>query len=419
MIRARGDRTWVRRRPSAVAARAGAVAIPAVTAVLLASIGLFALHIPAPGWQLAWQTGMVLASCLAALCCEPLSRRLWTLAILLELDVEFPSRAPSRPMVAVRASGIAALQWRLVATARDHASDDLVSARMATASALGALRVQRLHDTHNARLTATVAFAACTALVVVLVSPGTAPDSTRETAEAPARAAPPAPVTSNDAPPRATPTEPASSPAPTIPRAAPFPEMGAPAQRDAESTARADPAPVASQVPSPAIPEVSSDASTQRATPATSSSSPGAAGATDAARASVTSPQVSSGTEQGTASIANADIGVSSTISRISTTSTTTSMTATQATSSVPPPAAIPSLDGKAQRVLKDGTIGDATESSPGAAVQETTDAPVTAGSRPEGVPSRPEDAPGRATSATAQCQSPCSTSLDAVADQP
>ena len=124
MIRSDRGRTWVPHPNAAIAARAGAVAIPLGAAAVTASLGLFVLGTPTGSWRVAWWIGVVLCSCLVALACEPLSRRFWTLAILLELEAEFPSEAPSRAMVALHARGTAALQRRLVVTADAGASKD-------------------------------------------------------------------------------------------------------------------------------------------------------------------------------------------------------------------------------------------------------------------------------------------------------
>jgi hypothetical protein len=415
MIRVRRSRTWQPRRAGATAARAAAVAIPLGAAILVASIGLFVLRTPTQGWQLAWWTGVILSSCLVALGCEPLSRRLWTLAILLELHAEFPTEAPSRATLALRASGTAALQWRLALTPHDEASANTVTARMATASALGALRVQQLRDTHNARLTATVLVAACTAFVTVLVSPGTLSDATHETAEAPIRAAQ---VPINSSGPRATSQDTTSAPATPIPREAPLPETGAPTPLDAERAVAAGSDLVAPSQPSRPTLVESSEASTSEAASASTSSSPGAVDPADAP-APGTSLPVSAGQARGSVSITTADGQIGQTIStnvaptpgaslQVSpaqepqgqgSASIASVESRVAATSLVPPPAPTPSHDVQAPRDPEDETTRDASAAT------------VPTHSRPEGPPSRPDDAPARETSATAARENPRFTS--------
>jgi hypothetical protein len=293
MIRADRGRVWLRHRHGAVAARTGAVVLPLVAALVTASIGVFALETPGGGWNIPWWIGVVLCSCLVALAWEPLSRRLWTLAILLELEAQFPSEAPLRAVVALHASRATALQRRLVDMARAGASDDLVTARMATASALGALRVQRLRDVHRARLTSTVVLAACAAFLAVLVSPGTTPESTQEAARPPAPTAPlptgttpTNPVVPGSSSPSATPI-PSDAPVPVtnpttrvpaetpIPSNAPVPATNPTTQVPAETpiAASTGPEPVVSPVPVLII-SSSTDALTPVAAPATGAAPP-------------------------------------------------------------------------------------------------------------------------------------------------
>jgi hypothetical protein len=337
----------VRRRNGAIAARAGAVALPLGAATLLSSIDLFVLPTPTEGWQFAWWTCVILSSCLVALACEPLTRRLWTFAILLELEAQFPRRAPARLMVALHASGTAALQLRLLVTAHDKDSDDVMTSRMATAAALGALRVQRLRDTHRARLPSTVVLAACAAFVAVLVSSGTARESTHESAEAPV---PGARVPTHHAPRAASPAA-TSPPVTQIPRSAQSSGTGASAPADHESTAPALVAQVPSPRPSPPLPAASR------------SSSPEMVDATESSPMPAAAHPVSSESDHSSASITSADPDVGET------TSADRPAVATPPTSSVPLPTAVPSLGVQWQRSR--GTIADPAEPPRGEAERE------------------------------------------------
>ena len=167
------DPRWVSRPRWAVATRVAAVALPVVAAGL-ASLVVFVLPTPPDAWRPAWWTAVIVVCMLAIVACEPVARRLLVLGYLLEIDVVFPSAAPRRVAVALHASGIAALQQRLAASSQESASDELVTTRMATASALGALRVHGLRDRRGVRTAFTVAVGVGVAVLALVVAPGVA-----------------------------------------------------------------------------------------------------------------------------------------------------------------------------------------------------------------------------------------------------
>jgi hypothetical protein len=260
-------------------ARAAAMAMPIVAAAGTVLLAVFVLPAPTEAWLLAWWTFVVIAGALAALACEPLARRLWIMGLLLDIAVEFPSGAPWRAGVALHATGIAALQRRLAASSHARLSDEVMTTRMATASALGALRVHRLRVAHGLRITSTTVVAVCIALGALVAGPGvsTVPERPLATGR---------PLGTTAVPGRTVSTAPSPSPSPLTSPAEVSPPL---------AVAPDDTAPPTAPTTDQAAPVVASEASPSPTTgtpeptnPTIETSSPAAAGIVETTDTSAT-----------------------------------------------------------------------------------------------------------------------------------
>jgi hypothetical protein len=165
---------------------------------------------------LLWWAAMAACGAVTLLAFEPLARRAVTLATLLDLSLVFPSKAPSRAFIALRASRYRRLQIRLIQTSmHDGNPNSRMAERMALASALGVLRQQRRGQTSRARATggAFVVAAALITSTVLIAAPTQAPPGHRPAGPA---VAAPGPVEGlAPSPARPGETEPSTSPTPT------------------------------------------------------------------------------------------------------------------------------------------------------------------------------------------------------------
>jgi hypothetical protein len=173
-----GPPRWKRRPLLALAARSTAVLLPLAVSAVTAVLVLDAFTGWTAAWRVVWWTCVVVGCIVTALACLPVARRLSALGVLLGLEIEFPSAAPSRVRLAVGASTIATAQFELARTARATTTDELLTARMATASMLGALRTMEVRIDDRARFASTLAVALCVAVTALLVVPDRAQSPT-------------------------------------------------------------------------------------------------------------------------------------------------------------------------------------------------------------------------------------------------
>src|SRR5438132_9203493 len=137
--------------------------VPIVASLGAALAVSFLLTRPEGLGLLLWWAAVAASATVTLVAFEPLCRRALTLATLLELSLVFPSNAPSRSFVALRASSSRRLEIRLIQMST-HDGLATVAERMALAGALGVLRQQRHHPTGQARATG-AAFAIAAALI--------------------------------------------------------------------------------------------------------------------------------------------------------------------------------------------------------------------------------------------------------------
>jgi hypothetical protein len=155
----------------ALCARSGAFLLPIVVSGAVALLVLDAFA----GWTAAWRlvawTCVIVGCTLAALACVPIAKRLSILGLLLALDVEFPTAAPSRVRLAAGASTLASAQFELARTARSDSTDELLTTRLATASMLGVFRTMAVRREDRVRVFSAVGVALCVAVAALLVVP--------------------------------------------------------------------------------------------------------------------------------------------------------------------------------------------------------------------------------------------------------
>ena len=115
---------WQARPVLAFAARFAATAVPIAVSLGVAVLVARALPLP-DGWvqTVGWWLAVVLASTAALVLTDRLARRLLPLAVLLELSLVFPDKAPSRLML-MRGTGSSRDVARRVAEARSRGVDD-------------------------------------------------------------------------------------------------------------------------------------------------------------------------------------------------------------------------------------------------------------------------------------------------------
>ena len=139
---------WERRPALAKLVRAAAWVVPILSSLGAALAVSFLFTRPAGLSLLVWCAAVAAGGTVTLVALEPLAWRAVMLAMLFELSLVFPSRAPSRPSVALRASSSRRLQIRLIQTrAHNGFANSRVAERMALASALGVLRQQRHRQT--------------------------------------------------------------------------------------------------------------------------------------------------------------------------------------------------------------------------------------------------------------------------------
>ena len=207
---------WERRPALAKLVRTAAWVIPTLASLGAALAVSFLLTRPEGLGLLVWWAAVAASATVTLVAFEPLCRRALTLATLLELSLVFPSNAPSRSFVALRASSSRRLEIRLIQmSTHDGLANSRVAERMALAGALGVLRQQRHHQTGRARATG-AAFAVAAALItgtVLVQASSQAPPSHRRAGPAVAAPAPVAGVPPSPGAPEGT--QRATSPTPT------------------------------------------------------------------------------------------------------------------------------------------------------------------------------------------------------------
>ena len=207
---------WERRPALAKLVRTAAWVVPIVASLGAALAVSFLLTRPEGLGLLVWWAAVAAGATVTLVAFEPLCRRAVTLATLLELSLVFPSSAPSRSFVALRASSSRRLEIRLIKmSTHDGLANSRVAERMALASALGVLRQQRLRPTGRALVTggAFVLSAALITGTVLFPAPTQAPPSHRPAGPPVAAPAPVAGVPPSPGAPEGT--ERATSPTPT------------------------------------------------------------------------------------------------------------------------------------------------------------------------------------------------------------
>jgi hypothetical protein len=155
----------------ALAARSGALLLPLVVSGVVALLVLDAFTGWTAAWRLVWWTAVVVGCIVAGLLSLPVARRLSALGVLLGLDVEFPSPPPSRVRLAVGASTMAAARDELGRAPQGNTTDELLTARMATASMVGVFRTLEGRNEDRVRAFSTVGVALCVAVAALIVVP--------------------------------------------------------------------------------------------------------------------------------------------------------------------------------------------------------------------------------------------------------
>ena len=115
---------WRARPAYSVAIRVAAIVVPAAGAAA-AAVTLGRL-VPAPDGpaRLVWLVAVLALSTLVAYVIERLARRVLPLAVLLQLSLAFPDRAPSRFAMARTAGNVRRLEERIQAAKRNGLDDD-------------------------------------------------------------------------------------------------------------------------------------------------------------------------------------------------------------------------------------------------------------------------------------------------------
>ena len=115
---------WRARPASSVAIRIAAIVIPAVGAAAAAVILGRLIPVPDGLARLVWLVAVLALATLVAYLIERLARRVLPLAVLLQLSLAFPDRAPSRFAMARTAGNVRRLEERIQTAKRDGLDDD-------------------------------------------------------------------------------------------------------------------------------------------------------------------------------------------------------------------------------------------------------------------------------------------------------
>jgi putative nucleotidyltransferase with HDIG domain len=118
-----GDR-WRARPWLSFGLRAGAVLVPAAAAAVTAAILGHVAPPPTGSWRFAWVAWIVVGATLVAYGAQRIVRHVLPLAVLLELSLAFPDRAPSRFTMARSAGNVRRLHERIEAARRRGVDDD-------------------------------------------------------------------------------------------------------------------------------------------------------------------------------------------------------------------------------------------------------------------------------------------------------
>ncbi len=166
-----GAPRWRRRPLLSLCARSAAFVLPLVVSGVAAVLVLEVFSGWPAAWRVVWWTCAIVGATGAALVFVPLAHRLSALGLLLGLEVEFPSPPPARVRLAVRTSSLASAQLELERTPRRESADELLTARLATASMLGVFRTMQVRSKDHLRVFSTVGVALCIAVAALLVLP--------------------------------------------------------------------------------------------------------------------------------------------------------------------------------------------------------------------------------------------------------
>ena len=138
-----GRDRWAARPVLGGALRIGAVVVPVVVGVLagIALTTLLPVATTTPG-RVLWFAAVIVGSTAALLLTDRLARRALPLAVLLELSLVFPDRAPSR-LRAARTPSVRELENRLLRLRRDGIADEPIETAETLVTLVGILG---LHD---------------------------------------------------------------------------------------------------------------------------------------------------------------------------------------------------------------------------------------------------------------------------------
>jgi hypothetical protein len=215
-VGSRRTHEWKRRPGFAKLFRGAAWVVPIVASLGAALAVSFLLTQPEGLGLLMWWAVIAAAGTLTLVVLGPLARRAVLLAALLDLSLVFPSQAPSRSFIALRASSHRRVQMRLIGTSGPNSvANARIADRMALASALGVLRQQRHRQTRRARAIRSAFLVAAVLITGTVLFPAPRQAALGRRAAGPAVAAPGprAGVTPSPSPPQGT--VPLTSPTPT------------------------------------------------------------------------------------------------------------------------------------------------------------------------------------------------------------
>lgn len=115
---------WCRRPVASAIVRWTAAAVPIASSVLAAFVASLVLPAPGGGLVAAWWVAILAVSTLTLVTVDRMARRLLPLAVLLNLSMVFPDKAPDRFRVAIQAGGIRDLEQRLKEAGRRGPYDE-------------------------------------------------------------------------------------------------------------------------------------------------------------------------------------------------------------------------------------------------------------------------------------------------------